>query len=298
MTRLTHDQISDFNELGYLRIPNVLSRPEAGHYKSLILDMIPRDLSIPFPWASASGRIKPYHDGYGEQATRYGHEDDAIWDTPEFIPLLCNEFAYQAAADLIGRPELRVQDGTIGITLRNDDTSFRVGGRWESDLALSSAELSQPLHVDPSISDDAENFTFSPSEMQVGAVIYLTDVEPLGGGIHVVPGGHKLVRQACEGSSTGRHLHSNWTNIKGFPETVEVTGQAGDLILSHYLLPHAASHNRRARTRFAYFIRYSCLDHPFFPPPQPAVNRFNMRQIKAMSPAGRQMLGIDPWPSR
>jgi Phytanoyl-CoA dioxygenase (PhyH) len=295
MARLTEEQVNGFNERGYLSIPNVLSRDEASHYKRLILDMIPRDLDIPFPWASASGRIKPYHDGYGEQATRYGHEDDAIWDTPEFIPLLCNEFAYEAAAELIGRPDLRVQDGTIGITLRNDDNSFSAGGRRETDVARSAAALSQPLHVDPSIADDAESFTFTPSEMQVGAVLYLTDVEPLGGGIHVVPGGHRLVREACEQNSLGRHLHDNWTNIKDFPETVEVTGEAGTLILSHYLLPHAASHNRRARTRFAYFIRYSCLDHPFFPPPPPAVNRFNMRQLKAMSPIARKMLGVDPW---
>ena len=292
---LTDEDIADFNEFGYLVLRNALSREEAKLYKDLILDLIPRDLDIPFPWASKSGRIKPYHEGYGEQATRYGHEDDAIWDTPEFIPLLCNATAYQAAAQLIGRRELRVQDGTIGITMRNDDVAFHAGGRRESDVDLSSAELSQPLHVDPSIADDAENFTFAPNEVQVGAVVYLTDVEPLGGGIHVVPGGHKLVREACEQSSMGRHLHSNWTNIKDFPETVEVTGEAGDIILSHYLLPHAASHNRRARTRFAYFIRYSCLDHPFFPPPQPAVDRFNMRQLKAMSPAARQMLGVDAW---
>jgi Phytanoyl-CoA dioxygenase (PhyH) len=286
---------ADFNEYGYLRVPRVLSRDEAAHYKGLVLDLIPRDLDIPFPWRSAGGRIKPYHDGYGEQATRYGHEDDAIWDTPEFIPLLCNELAYQAAATLIGRTELRVQDGTIGITLRNDDRVFQPGGTRESDVERSSAALSQPLHVDPSIPDDVENFTFAPSELQVGAVFYLTDVEPLGGGIHVVPGGHKLVQEACLRDRGGRRLHSGWTNIKDFPATTEVTGEAGDLILTHYLLPHAASHNRRARARFAYFIRYSCLDHPFFPPPAPAVNRFNMRQLKAMSPAARRMLGADPW---
>lgn len=291
---LTKSDLDEFNENGYLRIRGLMSRSEAGHYRNLILGMIPPDFSIPFPWKSISGRIKPYHEGYGDQETRYGHEDDGIWDTPELMPLLCNEGLYQCAQALMGIPEMRVQDGTIGITIRNDPPGFSAGAAGRPQVHENI--LSQPLHIDSSVPENVPNFLFSPEELQVGGCFYLTDVEPKGGGIHVVPGGHKLVeRDATAAGDGGRNLHNDWHTITGYPETVEITGEAGDFIMTHYLMPHAASHNRQERTRVAYFIRYSRLDHPFFPPPPPTASRYNHRQLTAAGPVGRKLLGVDPW---
>jgi hypothetical protein len=292
---LSPKQVDQFLRSGFLVLKGVLSRAEADNFRQKIIDMVPRDLNIPLPWAISAGRIKPYHEGYHEQETRYGHEDDGIFDTPELLPLLCNETVYRAASQLMGRSNIRVQDGTIGITLRSDDVIFRAGGRRESDIDSARAAMSQPLHVDPSIPDDADNFTFSESEVQIGAVYYLTDVESKGGGLFAVPGSHVLVREECEASDHGRRLHNGWIGIEGFPPPVEVIGDAGDVILTHYLLAHGASHNRRVRTRIAYFTRYSCLDHPFFPPPTPTADRFNTRQLSAMGAIGRKLMGVDPW---
>lgn len=293
-TALSKADVDDFNEFGYLRIPGVLDREEAEHFRQIILGMIPRDLTLPYPWRSVGGRIKPYHEGYGEQQLRYGHEDDGIWDTPELIPLLCNERLYRAASELIGTRHLRVQDGTVGITMRNDHVGLRVGGTRPTEVEDGSI-LSQPVHVDPSVPETVDNFTFGETEVQVGGCFYLTDVEPQGGGIHVVPRGHTLLQEQASQSAKGRHLHSNWHDITGLPETVEVTGEAGDFVMTHYLLPHAASHNRRPRARVAYFIRYSRLDHPFFPPFPPGPDRFNARQLRAMGETGKKLLGVEPW---
>lgn len=291
---LSKSDIDEFNENGYLRIRGVMSRSEAERFRSHIIGMIPPDLSIPFPWKSINGRIKPYHEGYGATETRYGHEDDGIWDTPELMPMLCNERLYRCAADLMGTPELRVQDGTIGITLRNDPAVLSAGAQIRD--GSRQQILSQPLHIDSSVPENVPNFQFSPAELQVGGCFYLTDVEPNGGGIHVVPGGHKLVeRDAREAGDGGRNLHNDWHDISGYPETVEITGEAGDFIMTHYLMPHAASNNRQARTRVAYFIRYSTLNHPFFPPPAPTPSRFNYRQLTAAGETGRKLLGVDSW---
>lgn len=293
-TVLSNQEVADFNEFGYLRIPGLLSREEAEWYRQLILAMVPRDLTIPFPWRSIAGRIKPYHEGYRDQETRYGYEDDGIWDTPELIPLLCQEGLYEVAKELIGARELRAQDGTIGITLRNDDAGFSVGALPRPDF--SHVTLSQPVHIDPSVPEHVDNFTFLPTELQVGGLFYLTDVEPGGGGITVVPGGHRLVQEEAQAASSGgRHLYHNWKDITGFPAPVEVTGEAGDFIMTHYLLPHAASYNRRERARVGYFIRYSRLDHPFYPPPAPGPSRYNGRQLTAMTPLARKLLGVEPW---
>ena len=298
MGQLSADQVEEFFANGFIVLKGVLSREEADGYRGTIIDMIPRDLNIPFPWASVAGRIKPYHYGYGEQTTRFGHEDDGIWDNPELMPLLCHETIYDAAAQLMGRPNIRVQDGTIGITLRSDDAIFRTGGRRESDIDEAKPTMSQPLHVDPSIPADQDNFTFSDAELQVGAVYYLTDVEPKGGGLFAVPGSHNKVREICQSTPGGRRLYGGWLDIdkNEFGEPIEVIGEAGDVILTHYLIAHGASYNRRARTRVAYFTRYSCLDHPFFPPPAPTPDRFNTRQKAAMGQVGRKLLGVDPWP--
>ena len=296
MDPLTQEQVDEFFTNGFIVLKGVLTKEEADGYRQKIIEMIPRDLNIPFPWGSAAGRIKPLHEGYGEQETRPGHEDDAIWDTPEFMPLLTNEKVYEVAAQLMGRPNIRVQDGSIGITIRNDVSTLVTGGRKESDIDATKSSMSQPLHVDPSIPDTEDNFTFSPEELQIGAVFYLTDVQPKGGGLYAVPGSHKKVQDICKSTPGGRHLNSGWLDIKeGFDEPVEVTGEAGDVIITHYLIAHGASHNRRARTRVAYFTRFSCLDHPFYPPPTPTEDRFNTRQVHAMTKVGRKLLGVDSW---
>lgn len=294
MPYLSVEDIEQFHKDGYLRLSGLLSRSEAEGYRQAILGMVPRDLTIPLPWRAAGGRIKPYHHGYGEYENRYGCEDDGIWDTPEFLPLLCNEGLYDVARTLIGTRELRAQDGTIGITLRTDDAEFELGGLHHEPPMTS--KKSQPLHVDSGVPADVPNFSFSDAECQAAVIVYLSDVEPGGGGIHVVPGGHRLVQEeAARAGDGGRALHRNWTNISGYPDTVEITGQAGDCIFTHYLMPHAASFNRRPRARTVYFIRYSTMAHPFVTPPAPEPQRYNSLQIAAMSPTARKLLGVEPW---
>src|SRR3954471_7684717 len=117
---LTDEQRQEFDENGYLVLPGVLSAEEVAHFRGTIIDMIPRDLNFPGRWVINAGRIKPYHEGYGEQQDRRGHEDTGIYDTPELLPLMCNETVYRVAVDLLESEELRVEDGTVGVTIRND----------------------------------------------------------------------------------------------------------------------------------------------------------------------------------
>jgi ectoine hydroxylase-related dioxygenase (phytanoyl-CoA dioxygenase family) len=78
-----------------------------------------------------------------------------------------------------------------------------------------------------------------------------------------------------------------------------VTAEAGDFVLMHHLMPHAASHNRRSRTRLAQFFRYGRVDQPYRlgerPGDRPADRSFNDLQLAAMSPLGRKLLGVESW---
>ncbi len=266
---LDDKEVDQFWEQGYLLVRGVLSRDEAEHYRRVITDLIPRDLSIPPHWHVADGRIKPMRTA-----------EDQTYDTPELLPLFGNERLYAVAAQLLESPRLRVFDGSLGVTLRNDASRDRA--------------LSQTLHLDASVPATEDNFLFSLEEVQLGGCFYFTDVLPDGGGIHVVPGGPRLVEQEARAHAEGRHLHMDWKKITHM-DSVEVTGEAGDFALVHHLMPHGASHNRRPQARVAQFQRYVRTDHPHGAgePDDPA--RYNDLQRAAMSPLTRRLLGLDSW---
>lgn len=266
---LSEAEVAEFWDRGFLLVKGMLSREEADGYRGAVLDVLPRDLTIPARWASSNGRIKPIRE-----------DGDHTYDTPELLPLLMNERLYWVVAQLLGSPRLRVGDGSLGITLRN---------------AAETGPRSQSVHLDASVPAEVDNFLFTPEEVQIGGCYYLSDVLPEGGGIHVVPGGHRLVEERARADPRGRHLYGGWGLIDDFPETVEVTGEAGDFALLHHLMPHAASHNRHPRPRVAQFTRYLREDHPHEPAEPVPANRYNARQLAVMTPLGRKLLGVDPW---
>ncbi len=267
---LTRDEIGQFWELGYVVVRGILSVEEAGRARRAILALLPEDLSLPPQWRSWMGRIKPY-DASGSDTV----------DTPELLPLFANERLYIAAAQLLGSPRLRVFDGSVGITLRNE--------------APSDTPRSQTLHIDASVPDDVDDFLGTLEEVQVGGCYYLTDVEPGGGGLHVVPGGHRIVAEEAAKVSGGRHLFANWKRIPPM-RSIEVVGRAGDFALVHHLMPHAASHNRQSTTRVAQFLRFVRTDHPHGAGALPP-RAYDAAQRAAISPLGRRLLGLDPWPN-
>lgn len=266
---LTDGEIEHFWEQGYVIVRGALSRDEAEHYRQLIVDMMPRSLDIPESWQVADCRIKP-------RMPSGSH----TFDSPEFIPLFTNQKLYAAAVQLLESPKLRTMDGSIGITLRND--------------AHRDTARSQGLHIDASVPKDVDNFLFTLPEVQVGGCYYFTDVLPEGGGIHVVPGGHRIVEEESRADPQGRHLHGDWTQIKHL-ESIEITGEAGDFALLHHLMPHGASHNRQSTTRVAQFLRYVREDHPHGQGKPAPEGRYDEAQLAAMGDLGRKLFGVDPW---
>ena len=270
---LSAQDIDTFWQEGYLVVRSVLDAAQAEHYAQLLTALVPRDLSIPSHWKAVAGRYKPF--------VRPGEQ---CFDGPEFIPLYQNETLYEVMAQLLDHRELRVRDGSIGITLRND--------------APRSGDLSQDLHLDAAVPEDVDQFLFTREEVEIGGCYYFTDVEAGGGAIHVVPGGHRLVEAEARSHPHGRQLHDKWRELPPL-QTMEVPAQAGDFVLMHHLMPHAASHNRRSRARLAQFFRYGRNDQPYEFGDRPAdpatANRFGADQLAVMTPLGRRLLGVEPW---
>ena len=266
---LSDAEVEQFWEQGYFLVKGVLTREEAEYYRNLIVGLVPPNLDTPEHWHVADGRIKPYYT-----------PGNATYDTPDFLPLFQNEKLYAIVAQLLQSHKLRAFDGSIGITMRNDQ---------HRDTALS-----QTLHIDASVPNDLDNFLFTLKEVQLGGCYYFTDVQPEGGGIHVVPGGHRIVEAEARADAKGRQLHSGWKQIHHL-QSVEVLGEAGDFALLHHLMPHGASHNRRPTARAAQFLRYLREDHPHGEGNRPVDGRYNAAQLAAMSDLGRKLLGVDPW---
>lgn len=272
---LSQEEVDSFWRDGYLVIRGALTQEESEHFGRLILNQFPRDLHVPDHWEAFDGRFKPFYTPFNQ-----------TFDAPEFIPLYQNEKLYNVMAQLLESPRLLVRDGSIAITMRNDTPH--------------ESELSQALHLDPAVPGHVDEFLHTIEEVEIGGCYYFTDVEPSGGGIHVVPGGHRVVEEEARSAPHGRQLYDRWRKFSHlFPSTTEVTGAAGDFILMHHLMPHAASHNRKPRTRLAQFFRYARDDQPYSigerPGDGPVDRTYSDLQIKAMSALGRKLLAVDPW---
>jgi ectoine hydroxylase-related dioxygenase (phytanoyl-CoA dioxygenase family) len=269
---LSEAEVTHFFDQGYVNIKGAVGAQEVTAYARAVLDLLPRDLTIPEDWRANAARFKPY------RRRPDGSSDDCV-DIPELLPLFCNRRLYEVASQLLGSPRVRIYDGSVGITMRNLS-----GG----------SPRSQDLHVDASVPTEVDDFSGAAEELQVGGCLYLTDVRPDGGGIHIVPGGHRWVLEtAAANGPGGRHLYQDW---KRLPErkSVEVIGQAGDFAMLHHLMPHAASHNRRPEARLAVFLGYIREDHPYAEHYLVPRN-YSDAQLSALDDLGRRLLGLDPW---
>ncbi len=266
---LTAEQLEQFWFEGYLVLKGTLDDDAVQRARGFLLDLIPRDLVIPDHYHANHGRFKPHHpDGNGS------------FFEPAMLPLMQNEGLYGAAVDILETEYIQVWDGSAGITLRNRAMEGRL----------------QNLHLDAVPKGPEElNERFLRTGIGIGGCYYLNPVENEGGGIHVVPGAPNRVREIMLNEPDGLTRNDGWGKIVDFPSSMEVTGEAGDYVLMHHLMPHSASANHNSSPRIAQFTRLQPLseeearlapgpDRPLSPEAQ-----------AALTPLGRKLFRLDPW---
>jgi hypothetical protein len=273
------DELAErFQRDGYVVVPGAVSTEDARHFRDAILGLIPSDLSLPARWLSSYGRIKPLHS-----------DGDQTYDIPQLLPSWQNEPLYRLVRRLLGSGRLRVFDGSLAITLRHDPGRRPL---WQEDDAGTGR-----VHIDTGVPRDRDDFRLDERELEVGGCYYFTDVAPGGGGICVIPGGHRWVAERASAAPGGRHLYRDWTEITDTPPLVEVVGKAGDFVLLHHLMPHTISHNRSATTRVAQFLRWVREDNPYGIAGPVDPGQYAAPQRAVLTELGRRLLGIDPWPA-
>ena len=112
-------------------------------------------------------------------------------------------------------------------------------------------ELPAP-HIDHAREQDGYK-TFPPP-FRIGCLIYLTDVQPHGGGTIVWPGSHRRLEELAK-SNVERYMFM--ASVQRDIATVdlgcprEITARAGDVLFYQYLCAHSGSSNSGAGSRFA-----------------------------------------------
>lgn len=91
-----------------------------------------------------------------------------------------------------------------------------------------------------------------PIPLDISGVLYLTDTPAEQGAFHCVPGFHRRVE--CWLAALPPAADPRKQDLSS--EAVLVPGRAGDLVLWHAALPHAASANRGKRPRLVQYIAY------------------------------------------
>ncbi len=266
---LTKDQLAQFRSEGYLVLKGTLDDDVVRAARDFLLDLIPRDLVIPDHYHANHGRFKPHHpDGNGS------------FFEPAMLPLLQNEGLYGAAVDILETEYIQVWDGSAGITLRNRAMEGRL----------------QNLHLDAVPKGPGElNEGFLRTGIGIGGCYYLNRVEDNGGGIHVVPGAPNRVREIMLNEPDGLTRNNGWGHIVDFQSSMEVTGDAGDFVLMHHLMPHSASANHNASPRIAQFTRLQALSEEEARQAPGPERPLSPDAVAALTLLGRKLFRLDPW---
>jgi hypothetical protein len=263
---LTADEVDHFWAEGYVLVKGAATPDETQRGHAAIMGLLPADLDLPDQYASHGGRIKP-HSPDGNHS----------YYTPELIPLLASGRLYGAASDIFGHEFLGVGDGSVGITLKDS----------------SGPTLSQRLHLDMHRPDVVDETTLR-NKVGIGGCYYLSTVDPGGAGIHIIPRGPSIVAErALEQAAQGDVEFPK--TFDDYPESIEVTAEAGDFVMMHHLMPHAASRNRLGRPRVVQFTRYRHLDEAAASRERTSEDKFSAAQLAAMTPLARRLFGLDAW---
>ncbi|MBT5872642.1 MAG: hypothetical protein HOH43_04415 [Candidatus Latescibacteria bacterium] len=224
--KLTEQQKQSFHEDGYLRIPN----------------------AVP-PGMITSARQAINHS--------LGHTGLHEADLAKYrAAAYCEELKTEPVlTDLFNRSSVRpAAEELIGPGNLQEVTNAQIALRFPSAPGVDRGEPHGHLDGLGSGTNGMEKGVYKRG-FTVLAVLYLANVpKPYCGNFTVWPGSHRYFQD---------HFLENGHNVLslGMPQVdlardpVQVTGQAGDLVLAHYLLVHTAAPNMSADIRYATIAR-------------------------------------------
>ena len=128
---------------------------------------------------------------------------------------------------------------------------YPTSDEWESPTITSGGHLDHSL--------EEHNHKTFPPVFRTGALIYLNDIAPHGGGTFIWPGSHHELERAARKNSA-RYEYRNTLNADlpdlDLGDPVGMTLRRGDVLFLHHLCIHSGSKNVSNQPRFAMNMKW------------------------------------------
>jgi len=211
---LDTQQLSHWDEHGYLIIPGVLSANEAAAARAVIWDFLNMRADDSATWYQSSAQMKKI------MVQLFAHPSLEVARTSDYIRRIFQQ--------LWQRDDLVMTTDRVGFNPPETE-------RWQ--------------FPGPGIHWDVE--LTAPVPFGTQGLIYLTDVAENQGAFCCVPGFHKKIDNWLVGQSQGIDLQQqDWSQWPVKP----IAANAGDLIIWHQALPHGSSPNRADFPRMVQYL--------------------------------------------
>ena len=219
---LTKEQRAFYDENGYLLVKGLLTRAEAATYRAhahALIERLSAHRNVDATWGSARKAVEQ------AQATKLLHCHDVQFYDAAFGRLIVDERLTEAAADIIGSPNVQLHHNKLFIKPPEKGSPF-------------------PMHQD---------YPFFPHarHSMIAAIIHFDDAPLEKGCVRVVPGSHKRgpIEHQPEGSW---HLPFEQYPLKS---SVPCEAAAGDVLLFSYLTIHGSDVNTSSEARTTLLIQ-------------------------------------------
>jgi hypothetical protein len=211
---LSDQQLSDWDEHGYLIIPGVLSADESAAARTVIWEFLQMREDDPASWYQSSSQMKKI------MVQLFTHPALEVARQSEYIRTIFQQ--------------LWQRDDLVMVTDR---------------VGFNPPETNQWQFPGPGIHWDVE--LTAPIPFGTQALIYLTDVAENQGAFCCVPGFHKKIDKWLAEQPGGVDLQQqDWSQWPVKP----IAAKAGDLIIWHQALPHGSSPNRANFPRMVQYL--------------------------------------------
>ena len=231
---LTPDQLAQYEKDGCLLVSGLIPKPVAENAETAMWNLMQMHPDQPETWHRIPEDVE-YNDSRG-LIMHYGVQDPDLMAcvTPEFM---------RATTQLIGEDVENLHPPEAIHTLHM--------------LPVDRERVLPRPHVD-GIPKGYVYKTF-PGPYRIVSLVYLTDVEPHGGGTAVWPGSHRKIRELAESDREKYTYLSDLT--KDVPDLdlgdpIELLPKRGDVLFFKHLLGHSGTLNTGSSPRL--MMRYFC----------------------------------------
>lgn len=233
---LNEDQLTFYRQNGYLLASGLISDQIAAQAEAAMWKLMDMDAGDASTWSMVPETADTYNKGSGAMIFN-GVQD------PDLMACATDDYL-NAVAQLLGEPidSLHSPEAIFALNLLGRP------GQWT---------MPRHPHID-GLNPKHVPKTF-PGPYRITSLLYLSDIEPQGGGTCVWPGSPSKIRALAE-SDPVKYKHLKDLN-KDIPSLdlepgIELTPKRGDILFFQHLFGHNGSVNTATKPRF--MMRFFC----------------------------------------